>query len=48
VVLVEQNARLALSLAAQAYVFEQGAVTRSGSGEALLADPSVRRAYLGV
>ncbi|MFC4278333.1 ABC transporter ATP-binding protein [Achromobacter aloeverae] len=48
VVLVEQNARLALSLAAQAYVFEQGAVTRSGSGQDLLADPSVRRAYLGV
>jgi branched-chain amino acid transport system ATP-binding protein len=48
VVLVEQNARLALSLAAQAYVFEQGAVTRSGSGQALLADPFVRKAFLGV
>lgn len=48
VVLVEQNARLALSLAAQAYVFEQGSITRSGSGQELLADPSVRRAYLGV
>jgi branched-chain amino acid transport system ATP-binding protein len=48
VVLVEQNARLALSLAAQAYVFEQGTITRSGSGQELLADPSVRRAYLGV
>jgi branched-chain amino acid transport system ATP-binding protein len=48
VVLVEQNARLALQLAKNAYVFEQGAVIRSGRGEELLADPFVQKAYLGI
>jgi branched-chain amino acid transport system ATP-binding protein len=48
VVLVEQNARLALQLAENAYVFEQGAVIRSGRGEELLADPFVQKAYLGI
>lgn len=48
VILVEQNARLALQLAKNAYVFEQGAVIRSGSGEELLADPFVQKAYLGI
>lgn len=48
VVLVEQNARLALQLAKNAYVFEQGTVIRSGSGAELLADPFVQKAYLGI
>jgi branched-chain amino acid transport system ATP-binding protein len=48
VILVEQNARLALQLANHAYVFERGAVIRSGSGQELLADPFVQKAYLGV
>ncbi|MCO5121524.1 MAG: ABC transporter ATP-binding protein [Burkholderiaceae bacterium] len=48
VVLVEQNARLALKLAHHAYVYEQGRIIRSGSGAALLADPFVQKAYLGL
>ena len=48
VVLVEQNARLALRLAHQAHVYEQGQIIRSGSGAELLADPFVQTAYLGV
>ncbi|EHK66356.1 ABC transporter ATP-binding protein [Achromobacter arsenitoxydans] len=48
IVLVEQNARLALRLAHQAHAFEHGQVVRSGKGEDLLADPFVQKAYLGV
>jgi branched-chain amino acid transport system ATP-binding protein len=48
VILVEQNASLALRLSQRAYVFEQGAVIRTGGGRELLADPFVRKAYLGV
>lgn len=48
IMLVEQNARLALRLAHQAYAFEHGEVVRSGSGADLLADPFVQKAYLGV
>lgn len=48
VILVEQNARLALKLATQAYVLEQGAVVRTGTGAELLADPFVQKAYLGI
>jgi branched-chain amino acid transport system ATP-binding protein len=48
VLLVEQNARQALALADRAYVLEQGRVTLEGSGRALLADPGVVKAYLGV
>jgi branched-chain amino acid transport system ATP-binding protein len=48
VLLVEQNATQALGLAHQAYVLETGEVTRSGPGSELLADPSIRDAYLGV
>jgi len=47
VLLVEQNARQALQLADRAYVLEQGRVVGAGSGAELLADESVRRAYLG-
>lgn len=48
VLLVEQNARLALKLSHRAYVFEQGAVVRTGTGEELLADPFVQKAFLGI
>jgi branched-chain amino acid transport system ATP-binding protein len=45
--LVEQNVATSLRIAQYAYVLENGRVTLGGSGEALLADDSVRRAYLG-
>jgi len=47
VVMVEQNALAALELSDRAYVMEQGAVTLSGSGQALLDNPQVQKAYLG-
>ena len=47
VVLVEQNARAALKLAARGYVLETGRITLTGSGPDLAADPRVRDAYLG-
>jgi branched-chain amino acid transport system ATP-binding protein len=48
VLLVEQNARLALQLASRGYIIEQGRVVGHGSGAALLADTDVQRAYLGM
>lgn len=48
VLLVEQNARAALALADHAYVLEVGRITVSGSGQALLRDPRVMQAYLGL
>jgi branched-chain amino acid transport system ATP-binding protein len=48
VLLVEQNAVLALSVAQRGYVLEGGRVVLSGTSEALRDDPGVRRAYLGV
>ena len=47
VLLVEQNASRALSLATRGYVMESGEVTMSGDAKALLNDPKVRAAYLG-
>ncbi len=47
IVLVEQNSRLALSLADAAYVLEVGRVSLSGSAQSLLHDERVQRAYLG-
>lgn len=47
VLLVEQNANQALNLADRAYVLETGQITKSGSGDELLADASIREAYLG-
>ena len=47
ILLVEQNARLALSVAARGYVMESGLITLSDSAPALLANPKVREAYLG-
>jgi branched-chain amino acid transport system ATP-binding protein len=46
--LVEQNAKLALELADHAYLLETGRVAMSGTSAQLMADESVRRAYLGV
>jgi branched-chain amino acid transport system ATP-binding protein len=48
VLLVEQNARLALDLADRAYVLESGAVQLAGPAANLAADPRVREAYLGL
>ena len=45
--LVEQNARLALEVAHRGYVMESGLITLSGDAKALLNDPKVREAYLG-
>jgi len=45
--LVEQNARLALSMANRAYVMESGEITLEGSAEELIHDDRVRKAYLG-
>ncbi len=47
VLLVEQNANLALEFAERGYVMEHGELTLTGSGDELLADPKVRTAYLG-
>jgi branched-chain amino acid transport system ATP-binding protein len=45
--LVEQNARLALEAAQRAYVMDSGVVTLNGDAHELLSDPKVRAAYLG-
>jgi branched-chain amino acid transport system ATP-binding protein len=47
ILLVEQNAHLALSLANHGYVLETGEVAMAGPGKALLASPEIRKAYLG-
>jgi branched-chain amino acid transport system ATP-binding protein len=47
VLLVEQNANLALELADHAYLLETGYVVASGSAKSLADDPQIRRAYLG-
>jgi branched-chain amino acid transport system ATP-binding protein len=47
-ILIEQNVAVSLRLASRAYVLENGRITLSGTGEALLADDRVRQAYLGV
>ena len=47
VLLVEQNASRALSLANRGYVMDSGEITMSGEAKALLNDPKVRAAYLG-
>jgi branched-chain amino acid transport system ATP-binding protein len=48
ILLVEQNASLALNLAHQAYFIELGRVVLSGSGRELLHNPAVEKSYLGV
>jgi len=47
ILLVEQNAHMALSIASRGYVLENGRITISGPGKTLLDDPSVKEAYLG-
>jgi branched-chain amino acid transport system ATP-binding protein len=47
ILLVEQNARMALAVATRGYVLETGAITLSGSAAELAADPKVKSAYLG-
>lgn len=47
VLLVEQNAKKALSIADRAYVLETGNITLSGDAKNLINDESVKKAYLG-
>lgn len=47
ILLVEQNAKMALSIADRAYVLETGKITMSGKASELLNDERVRKAYLG-
>lgn len=47
VMLVEQNARMALNLADKAYVLEVGRIVREGEGRVLACDEAIREAYLG-
>ncbi len=47
ILLVEQNAKMALSIASRAYVLETGNVVMEGEGKAMLRDDNVRKAYLG-
>lgn len=47
ILLVEQNAQMALAVADRAYVLETGKITMQGTGDGLLQDPNVIKAYLG-
>ena len=47
ILLVEQNARMALSIANRAYVLETGSIVKEGDAHLLMNDDDVRRAYLG-
>ena len=47
ILLVEQNARMALSVADRGYVLETGKIVATGTGDELLRDEAVKRAYLG-
>ncbi|SCL15721.1 amino acid/amide ABC transporter ATP-binding protein 2, HAAT family (TC 3.A.1.4.-) [Micromonospora nigra] len=48
ILLVEQNAQQALARAHRGYVLETGSIVKEGTGQALLHDPAVKEAYLGV
>ena len=48
ILLVEQNTEHALSIAHHGFVMESGRIALSGSGKELLANPDVRKAYLGL
>jgi branched-chain amino acid transport system ATP-binding protein len=48
ILLIEQNAKLALEVSRRAYVMESGEITLEGAADTLLHDPKVRAAYLGV
>ncbi len=47
ILLIEQNANMALKIADLAYVMETGKITRTGTGQELLNDESIKEAYLG-
>ena len=47
ILLVEQNANMALSIANRAYVLETGRISLSGTASEIKADPRVKEAYLG-
>ncbi|HHV71491.1 MAG TPA: ABC transporter ATP-binding protein, partial [Clostridia bacterium] len=47
ILLIEQNAHIALQIADYGYVLETGQIVLSGTGEELLNNPEVRKAYLG-
>ncbi|MDR2361065.1 MAG: ABC transporter ATP-binding protein [Oscillospiraceae bacterium] len=47
ILLIEQNANMALQTADTAYIMETGRITQSGAGQDLLNDPAVKAAYLG-
>ena len=47
ILLVEQNAHMALSIASRGYVLENGRITIAGPGKTLLDDPRIKEAYLG-
>ncbi len=48
ILLVEQNVADALEMAGRAYVVERGRVVKTGAGKALLEDPDIQRAYMGL
>jgi len=47
ILLIEQNAKLALEVSRRGYVMESGEITLEGDADSLLHDPAVRAAYLG-
>ncbi|NLB33498.1 MAG: ABC transporter ATP-binding protein, partial [Tissierellia bacterium] len=47
ILLVEQNAKMALSIAHRAYVIETGSIVMSGTGEELSKSDEIKKAYLG-
>ena len=47
ILLVEQNAKLALQAAHRGYVMESGLITMTGNAKGMLDDPKVKEAYLG-
>lgn len=48
ILLVEQNANIALTISDRSYVLERGKIVHSGNSSALLGDPILRKAYLGI
>ena len=47
ILLVEQNANMALSIANRGYVLETGQITLEGTGKELITNPEIKKAYLG-
>ena len=48
ILLVEQHVEDALELADRAYVMERGQIVKTGTGSALMQDPDIQRAYMGL